>query len=197
LISPFGRGDTGPIRKAFSSWQFGLGELLLTVSTVAVTLGLTLLAAPYSAWFLELAQFFYEETGMEWRVLCGAMILDVVLVTLLAAWATLPKRLLDRRLGWVALIAALWPPTCSVLTVTAFLPPDIKPGWKVMFWRMAPHAYYEFLLLFMCLAGSFLVVRLAGCRLVRAESNAQEGGDSRERTRGRKGKDKGVGSLCC
>ena len=177
LSTPFGKGDGGTAKMNGRRWQFSLADLLLVTFTACTTLGLLALTAPYPAWILELPVACFKELSdgatATWYVL---FVLDYVVVTFLAAEATLPKPLLSRRLGWVAVAGALWPLShlLAMRTYMVFgagLSPSqagLEPAALIS--EGLPGYYQDFLRTFVLLAGTFLVVRLAGCRLVRAES---------------------------
>ena len=180
--TPFGRGDRAAAKVELRKWQFGLGDLLLTTFTAAVSLGLIALTAPYRAWMLALPAFWCERlVDFNLDVIHGLIVFDIVLVAFLAAWATLGKRLLSRRLGWVALVAAIWPLFLASIWIATGVyvlglgrngDPCLDVGEFCYSW--VQWAYRDFFYLFAFLASSFLVVRLAGCRLVREPKKGSE-----------------------
>lgn len=148
------------------------------IATASMTMGLIALIAPYPRWILELpvawcnwllfSPYFQVMTALEH-----------IGLTFLAALATLRRPLLSRRLGWVALVAAVWPLAILSVHTAALLcvieaHPDIPmvSDPREFFLQGLPHRYHDSFRQFGFLAASFLVARLAGCRLVGEESDS-------------------------
>jgi hypothetical protein len=154
-----------------------LRDLLLTTSAAAASIGLCALAVPDLARFGELLEYWSLLGELTWAAFLAIRAMDVLVATLVAAWATLDRRILTWRLVGAGVVAAVWPP----VYVFAWQAPFFHDlGWanQIAWWRASfPELYFESACLFAMLAGSFLIVRLAGCRLVREKSDAPEKGE--------------------
>ena len=181
MTTPFGKSGCVAREVKLGGWQFSLADLFVITFTACITLGLIALSAPYPGWMLELPVAWCQHlANSHWIVVLSAV--NIVLVTFLAAEATLTAPFLSRRLGWVALVAAVWPlarrSASRAYAVFVLGNPSEEGVWD--FLRKLPSDYRSFAWLFGCLVGSFLAVRLAGCRLVRKDSDGVRGGGGSE-----------------
>ena len=162
------------------TWQCTLGDLLLVTFALAATLGLLLWTAPYPAWLLELPKIWLAAySDVIFAILEPLQALGGVLVTLAAAWLVLGTSRLRWRLLTVIPVL-LWPPVWVALVVTIgweeFASMDLAPLTIIV--DGLPPDYRSTLSLFAALTVSFVVVRLAGCRLHAPVALSSDGTES-------------------
>ena len=172
LATPF-RAD--PSCGSRGTWQCTLSDLLLLTFSLAATLGLLLWTAPYPTWLLELPKvwlviFSYMTSATYYSL----QTLGGVVAVLAAAWLVLgASRLRWRLLAVIPVL--LWPAALTALIVTIawedFASPGVTP--LAVFVDALPSEYSLTLSLFAVLTVSFVMVRLAGCRLHCGPSETQ------------------------
>ena len=164
LATPF---QADPSDHVGGVWQCTLGDLLLLTFALAATLGLLLWAAPYPTQLSDLPHaWLWHFTDVTFATAHSLAALGGVLATLVAAWLILGTGRLRWRLPAVVPVT-LWPAASTALICKIAWEKDVLLGLTplVAFTDALPLEYRLTLSLFAVLTASFLMVRLAGCRL--------------------------------